>query len=132
DDGSAARDRFARAFDHFVDVRNETFEQTAERIRNDRIAILCDTSGYVIYARSEIFALRPAPIQVNCIGFPGTLGADYYDYILTDRLVTPPEQQSSFAERFMVLPDCYLPSDSNRPIGVTPSRGQCGLPDGVF
>ena len=132
DDGSPARARFKAAFDHFVDVRAESVEDTARRIAKDRIAVLFDTSGYVIHARSEIFALRAAPIQVNCIGFPGTLGADCYDYILTDRLVTPPEQQSSFAERFMVLPDCYLPSDSNRPIGVTPSRGQCGLPDGVF
>ena len=132
DDGSPARARFKAAFDHFVDVCAESVEDTARRIVKDRIAVLFDTSGYVIHARSEIFALRAAPIQVNCIGFPGTLGADCYDYILTDRLVTPPEQQSSFAERFMVLPDCYLPGDSNRPIGVTPSRGQCGLPDGVF
>jgi predicted O-linked N-acetylglucosamine transferase (SPINDLY family) len=132
DDGSPARARFAAAFDQFVDVRAESFEDTARRIANDRIAVLFDTSGYVIHARSEIFALRAAPIQVNCIGFPGTLGADFYDCILTDRFVTPPEQQSSFAERFMVLPDCYLPGDSKRPIGVTPSRAQCGLPEGAF
>jgi protein O-GlcNAc transferase len=132
DDGSPARARFATAFDQFVDVRAESFEDTARRIANDRIAFLFDTSGYMIHARSEIFALRPAPIQVNCIGFPGTLGADCYDYVLTDRFVTPPEQQANFVERFLYLPDCYLPGDSRRPIGAIPSRAQCGLPEDAF
>jgi len=128
DDRSPARARFARAFDHFVDVRAETFEQTAQRIRDDKIAILFDTGGYVVNARSEIFALRPAPIQINCIGFPGTLGADYYAYILTDHFVTPPEQQENFAERFMVLPHCYMPGDTKRVLGPVPTREQCRLP----
>jgi protein O-GlcNAc transferase len=132
DDGSPARARFAAAFDRFVDVRGESFEATAQRIADDRVAVLFDTSGYVIHARSEIFALHPAPIQVNCIGYPGTLGADCYDYVLTDRFVTPPDQQANFAERFLYLPDCYLPSDSRRPIGATPSRAQCGLPEDAF
>lgn len=128
DDRSPARERFATAFDHFVDVRAETFEQTAQRIRDDKIAILFDTGGYVVNARSEIFALRPAPIQINCIGYPGTLGADYYAYILTDHFVTPPEQQKNFAERFMVLPHCYMPGDSKRVLGSVPTREQCRLP----
>ncbi len=75
------------------------------------------------------FALRPAPIQINCIGFPGTLGADYYDYILTDSFVTPPQQQANFAERFMLLPHCYLPGDSQRAMGPVPTRAECRLPD---
>ncbi|TMI05365.1 MAG: tetratricopeptide repeat protein [Betaproteobacteria bacterium] len=132
DDGSPARARFVAAFDRFIDVRGESFEATARRIADDRVAVLFDTSGYVIHARSEIFALRPAPIQVNCIGFPGTLGADCYDYVLTDRFVTPPEQQANFVERFLYLPDCYLPGDSRRPIGAIPSRAQCGLPEDAF
>ena len=65
-------------------------------------------------------------------GFPGTLGADCYDYVLTDRFVTPPEQQANFVERFLYLPGCYLPSDSRRPIGAIPSRAQCGLPEDAF
>lgn len=132
DDGSPARARFAAAFDRFVDVRTESVEDTARRIVDDRIAILFDTSGYVINARSAIFALRPAPIQINCIGFPGTLGADCYDYILTDRFVTPPEQQRNFSERFLYLPHCYLPSDSRRAIGTAPTRAHCGLPPEGF
>jgi len=129
DDGSPARARFAAAFDRFVDVRAESPAETARRIEGDRIAILLDTSGYVIGARPEIFALRPAPIQVNCIGFPGTLGADCYDYILTDRFVTPAGQEKNFAERPLILPHCYLPGDSKRAIAPIPARAACGLPE---
>ena len=132
DDGSAARARFAAAFDRFVDVRAESFEATVQRIRDDRIAVLLDTSGYVLHARPEILALRPAPVQINCIGFAGTLGASFYDYILADRIVAPPEEQSAFDERFMYLPHCYLPGDTRRPIAPTPSRRDCGLPDAGF
>jgi predicted O-linked N-acetylglucosamine transferase (SPINDLY family) len=132
DDGSDARARFARAFDRFVDVRDERVEATVQRIRDDGVAVLVDTSGYVHNARSEIFALRAAPLQINGIGFPGTLGADFYDYILTDAFVTPPEQQRHFAERFMVLPHCYLPGDSRRAIDRPPTRAECALPDYGF
>ena len=132
DDQSPARARFIRAFDRFVDVRAESFDRTAQRIRDDRIAILMDTGGYVLYARSEIFALRPAPIQINCIGFAGTLGADYYDYILCDRFVTPAQDQVHFAERFMLLPHCYMPGDTRRAIASMPTRAECGLPDRGF
>jgi predicted O-linked N-acetylglucosamine transferase (SPINDLY family) len=128
DDGSAARLRFERAFDRFVDVREESFEQTAQRIRADGVGVLFDTGGYVLGARSEIFALRPAPLQVNCIGFPGTLGADYYDYIVTDGFVTPPGQEPNFAEAFLLMPHCYLPGDTGRVIDPPPSREACGLP----
>ncbi len=132
DDRSDARARFARAFDRFVDVREEASAATVARIRRDGVAILFDTGGHVLYARGEIFAQRPAPIQVNCIGFPGTLGADYYDYIVTDRFVSPETEQPHFAERFMYLPHCYMPGDSKRPIGVAPMRADAGLPEAGF
>ena len=128
DDRSPARARFARAFDHFIDVRAETSAQTVQRIRDDQIAILFDTGGHVVNARSDIFAAQPAPIQINCIGYPGTLGADYYAYIMTDSYVTPPEQQANFTERFMVLPHCYMPGDTKRVVGAVPTREQCHLP----
>ena len=128
DDRSPARARFARAFDHFIDVRPETSAQTVQRIRDDQIAILFDTGGHVVNARSDIFAAQPAPIQINCIGYPGTLGADYYAYIMTDSYVTPPEQQANFTERFMVLPHCYMPGDTKRVVGAVPTREQCHLP----
>jgi protein O-GlcNAc transferase len=129
DDGSAARARFERAFDHFADVRSEADEAIVQRIRDDRIAVLVDTNGYVLHARSDIFALRAAPIQINGIGFAGTLGADCYDFILTDSFVTPPEQQAFFTERFMLLPHCYMPGDTRRAIAAAPTRAQCNLPE---
>lgn len=132
DDASPARARFAAAFDHFIDIRAESFEATAQRIRDERTAVLLDTSGFVLHARPEILAQRPAPIQINCIGFAGTLGANFYDYILTDRFVSPPEQALAFAERFMYLPHCYLPGDTRRAIGSVPARSDCGLPDSGF
>src|SRR5207344_1486216 len=80
-------------------------------------------------ARSEIFAMRPAPVQLQWLGFLGTLGADYIDYIITDRFATPENQQSYFTERFLNLPDCYCPSDTRREIAAqTPSRQESGLP----
>jgi predicted O-linked N-acetylglucosamine transferase (SPINDLY family) len=132
DDRSAARARFERAFDRFADVRGESVDATAQRIRDDRIAVLIDTSGYVLHARSDIFALRSAPIQINGIGFPGTLGADCYDFILTDSFVTPPDAQPFFIERFMVMPHCYLPGDTRRTIDPAPTRARCGLPETGF
>ena len=132
DDGSDARARFGRAFDRFVDVRNESVQAIVERIRGDGVAVLFDTGGYVHNARSEVLALRAAPIQINAIGFPGTLGADFYDYVLTDAFVTPPGQERNFSERFLVLPHCYLPGDSRRQIDPPPTRAQCTLPESAF
>jgi predicted O-linked N-acetylglucosamine transferase (SPINDLY family) len=124
--------RFQRAFDRFAEVRSESTAEIVRRIRNDGIAILFDTNGYVQHARGDIFAERPAALQINAIGFPGTLGADYYDYILSDASMTAPEDAKFFAERFMLLPHCYLPSDSVRGMDPVPTRASCGLPDDAF
>ena len=88
-----------------------------------------DLKGYTKGARTEIVALRPAPIQVNYLGYPGTMGAEFVDYIITDRFITPPEQEPFFAEKFVYLPDCYQINDRKRPIAEqTPTRQACGLP----
>ena len=132
DDRSEARARFERAFDRFIDVREESVETTAQRLREDRVAVLFDTGGYVLNARSEIFALKPAPVQINAIGFPGTLGAPWYDYILGDAFVTPAGTAGDFSETILRLPHCYLPGDARRAIAARPSRAQCGLSDTGF
>src|SRR5262249_58322307 len=85
------RQRSRAAFEHFVDVSALPVAEIAERIRANRIGILIDRNGYTIHAREGIFALKPAPIQINCIGYPGTLGAPWYDYIFTDRFSVPEE-----------------------------------------
>jgi predicted O-linked N-acetylglucosamine transferase (SPINDLY family) len=104
-----------------------------QRIRADRIAILVDRNGYTLHSREGIFALRPAPVQVNCIGFPGTLGAKWYDYIFTDRFSLPERLQPFYAERPLYMPHMAFPSDTTRlPPGSPPSRAACGLPEDRF
>jgi predicted O-linked N-acetylglucosamine transferase (SPINDLY family) len=121
--------RIEAAFDHFADCADENVEQTAQRIRADGIDLLIDLNGYTTHARSEIFALRPAPVQLHWLGYLGTLGAEHIDYIITDRFATPADQQSFFTERFLYLPDCYCPSDTRRDIATrAPTREESGLP----
>jgi predicted O-linked N-acetylglucosamine transferase (SPINDLY family) len=130
DDGSAMRHRLTDAFDHFTDISATSHADAAYRIRHDDIDILIDLTGYTQYARPQIAALRPAPIQVNFLGYPGTMGADFIDYLIADPFVVPMDQQAYFSERLVHLPSCYQPNDSRREIGEhTPSRAECGLPD---
>ncbi|HET9470017.1 MAG TPA: glycosyltransferase, partial [Usitatibacter sp.] len=125
--------RVARAFDRFAEVSAEPVEAIARRIRDDRIEVLIDLNGYTTHARSELFALRPAPVQVSWLGYLGTLGAPWYDFVLTDRFAAPPELQRFFTERLLYLPECYCPSDTRRAVAVEPpSRRACGLPEAGF
>jgi protein O-GlcNAc transferase len=125
--------RIESAFEHFFDVSDEPVDRIAQRIRDDRIAILIDRNGYTIHARPAIFALRPAPVQVNCIGFPGTLGAPWYDYIFTDRFSLPERLTLFYSERPLYMPHMAFPSDSTRlPAGPPPTRAACGLPEQGF
>jgi protein O-GlcNAc transferase len=128
-DRSPLGQRIVSAFDHFVEVYEESAEQTARRIRADGVEVLIDLNGYTTHARSEIFALKPAPVQISWLGYLGTLGAPWYDYVLTDRFAAPAALQPYFSERFLYLPDCYCPSDTRRAVAATPSRAACGLPE---
>ncbi len=133
EDPSATGARIRRAFDRFADVSAESAMTTAQRISNDRVAILLDLNGYTTYSREQLFALRPAPIQINSIGFPGTLGADWYDYILVDRFGAPEAMQPFYTERLWHMPHASYPSDTTRaPRGQPPSRAECGLPERGF
>jgi predicted O-linked N-acetylglucosamine transferase (SPINDLY family) len=132
DDQSPMRARLRAACDHFVDVRTQADVDVARRIRADGIDILVDLKGYTEGGRMGICAYRPAPIQVNYLGFPGTLGADFIDYLITDPIVTPLELAPHFSEKFAYLPDCYQPNDRQRPLPPAPSRAACGLPEQGF
>lgn len=133
DDGSAMRKRLVAACDRFVDIRSESFVEAAQRIHADAVDILVDLKGYTESARTGIMALRPAPVQVNYLGYPGTMGVDFIDYIITDRFVSPPEHEPFYSERFAYLPDCYQINDSKRAIAEpAPTRAQCGLPEQGF
>jgi predicted O-linked N-acetylglucosamine transferase (SPINDLY family) len=133
DAADAFRHRAQAAFEHFVDVGSLAVEAIAQRIRDDRIAILFDRNGYTLNAREGIFALRPAPLQINCIGYPGTLGAPWYDYIFTDRFSLPEHLTPFYSERPLYMPHMAFPSDTTRLTpGPPPSRAACGLPQTGF
>lgn len=129
DDGSEIRARLIRAFDQFHDVRLKTDDEVARLLHSMRVDIAVDRSGYTTNARPGIFAARPAPIQVNYIGFPGTLAAKFYDYILADATVLPFDRQPFYTERIVHLPNCYLVNDTRRSeSGRSPTRSEAGLP----
>jgi predicted O-linked N-acetylglucosamine transferase (SPINDLY family) len=133
DDGSPMRRRLIKAFDRFSDLKDASFVESAERIAADEVDILVDLKGHTKGARTEILSLRPAPIQVNYLGYPGTMGAPFMDYILVDDFVVPADQQPFFTERLVHLPGCYQVNDSQREISPhTPSRAECGLPEDGF
>ena len=133
DDRSPLRRRLVNAFDRFIDVRDDSIAETARRIAADEVDILVDLKGYTLDARTQCLALRPAPIQVNYLGYPGTMGASFMDYILVDDFIVPPEQQPFFTEKLVYLPGCYQVNDSQRGISAgTPSRAECGLPEAGF
>jgi len=133
DDGSPIRRRLLNAFDRFVDFKAVSFAEAAKLIEADKVDILVDLNGYTRHARTQIMALRPAPIQVNYLGYPGTMAAPFIDYILVDDFVVPPEQQPFFTEQLVHLPGCYQVNDSQREIAErTPSRTACGLPEVAF
>ena len=127
---SDIRKRMAAAFDHFIDVRNESDLDVATRMRRMEIDIAVDLTGFCEYGRTEILGFRPAPVQVNYLGFPGTSGADFIDYIIADETIIPPDRAQFFSEKVIYLPDTYQANDRKRKIASrAPTRREAGLPD---
>ncbi len=130
DDGSRLRARMIKAFDHFIDVRGMGSLQIAQLMREHEIDVAIDLAGYTSDSRTDVFSFRPAPAQVGYLGYPGTLGVPYMDYILADQYIIPPDHQQYFTEEVVYLPDTYLPTDAGVQISErTPTRAECGLPD---
>ena len=132
DDGGAARARLRGSFDLFVDFEHVSHASAAARIRADGVDILVDLKGYTTDARPEIMALRPAPIQVSYLGYPGTMGTRAADYVLVDRFAVPADQQKHFTETLVHLPHCYQVNDRRRPVARPHSRAEYGLPENGF
>ena len=129
DDGSAMRRRLAGAFERFVDVRSRSDEEAARLLRELEVDIAVDLKGHTTGARQAILARRPAPLQASYLGYPGTMGAPYIDYLIADRFVVPEAQQPFYSEKLVYLPDCYQVNDSARPIAPrAPARAEAGLP----
>jgi predicted O-linked N-acetylglucosamine transferase (SPINDLY family) len=121
--------RLRAAVDHYHDVSEQTDADAAQFIRDLTIDIAVDLNGYTIGARPEIFARRCAPVQVSYLGYAGTTGAAYMDYLLADEIVIPEGEEVHYSERIIRLPYCYLPNDDRRTIGAQPSRAAVSLPE---
>jgi predicted O-linked N-acetylglucosamine transferase (SPINDLY family) len=133
DDGSDMRARVAGAFDRFLDVRDRSDREIASLIRQLEVDIAVDLKGYTLDHRSGIFAHRAAPVQASYLGFPGTMGAPYIDYIVADPVVIPPEHRGFYTEQIAYLPDTYQCNDSRREaMASVPSRRSAGLPENGF
>lgn len=133
DQNDEMRARLRAAFDRFIDVRNKTDREVASLLRELEIDIAVDLQGYTKGCRPGILSHRAAPVQVNYLGYPGTMGADYIDYIIGDRIVIPHEHHPYYAEKVVRLPDCYQVNDSKRRIAErAPTRADLGLPDEGF
>ena len=133
DDGSPIRRRINAAFDEIVDIAQVSDLQAASLVRQRNIDILVNLNGYFGRARQRLFSHRPCPVQVNYLGFPGTLGAAYFDYIIADAVVIPPEHDAFYAESIVRLPDTYQTNDTKRAVRErTPTRAEVGLPDTGF
>jgi protein O-GlcNAc transferase len=128
-DGSAMRKRIESACEHFVDVRGQSDGDIAGRIRDDGVDLLIDLKGYTRNHRVGVFAWRPAPVTATFLGFPGSTGADYIDYLIADPVVTPLEHAAFYAEQLAQMPVCYQPNDRQRALPVPPSRAEAGLPE---
>lgn len=129
----AMRHRLMAAFDRFVDVRDKTDIEIAQLARELEIDIAVDLKGYTEDSRAGIFAYRTAPVQVSYLGYPGTLGADYMDYIVADATVIPDTAVDAYTEKVIWLPDSYQVNDRKRQVSPRVlTRAELGLPeDGV-
>ncbi|QWD90314.1 tetratricopeptide repeat protein [Polynucleobacter sp. MWH-Braz-FAM2G] len=132
-DGSVLRNRMEQAFQEMIDISSLSDEAVAELIKNLDIDILVNLNGYFGEARPNVFARHPAPIQVNFLGFPGTLGASYMDYLIADPIIIPPTSQEYYVEKIAYMPNSYQANDSKRIISDRIfSRSELGLPENGF
>jgi predicted O-linked N-acetylglucosamine transferase (SPINDLY family) len=132
DDNSAMRARLIKAFDRFHDARQQSDRQVAELLRQWEIDIAVDLGGYTSGARPWVLAHRPCPVQVKYMGYPGTSGSGFIDYIVADTVVAPPEHASFFSEKIALLPDTLWVTDRQRAVAVPTSRTEAGLPEKAF
>ena len=133
DDRSELRKRLVKAFDQFHDVRLASDFEVAQFLSRIQTDVVIDLMGYTKYSRPRVLSYRPAPIAVAYLGYPGTMGTSFIDYIVVDKIVLPFSQQPFYTEKIVHLPDSYLVNDSQRRIAAeTPTRATAGLPEEGF
>ncbi len=129
----AWRQRMERSFDRFFDVGAQSDEQIAQLLRELEIDIAVDLMGHTGYARTGVFALRPAPVQVNYLAYPGTMGAPYIDYLIADATLIPDEHRAFYDEKIAFVPHSYQMNDAGKRIADAPMRrADHGLPENAF
>jgi predicted O-linked N-acetylglucosamine transferase (SPINDLY family) len=127
------RQRLKKSFDSFTDVQSMSDRDIALQARQDKIDIAVDLNGHTRYARTGIFAYRAAPIQINYLGYPGSMGMEFIDYIVADQHIIPSGSQKHFSEKQIYLPNTYMPTDDSRELSQKPmNRSDMGLPDDAF
>jgi predicted O-linked N-acetylglucosamine transferase (SPINDLY family) len=132
-DHSAFGRRVSAAFDRFIDISAMSDGDTARLVRELEVDIAVDLAGFTAGNRTAVFARRPAPIQVGYLGFPGTLAADYIDYLIADRFVIPEGSEDYYSERIAYLPQCFQANDDRRFVpSYLPGRCEVGLPEGAL
>ena len=133
DDQSETRQRLVAAFDEIIDISGLSTAQASEAIKVRKIDILINLNGFFGLSRQDVFALRSSPIQVNYLGFPGTIGAHYMDYLIADQQVIPPTSYPYYSEKIVTLPYSYQANDRDRLISdKSYSRHEVGLPQDAF
>jgi protein O-GlcNAc transferase len=131
DDKSPMRARLVGAFDHFIDVRAKSDAEVAKLLREREIDVAIDLKGYTAEGRPGILSHRPAPVQAHYLGFPGTMGVGYVDYLIADPVIVPQEHRAFYTEQIAYLPDTYQCNDRRRRAAErVPTRFEAGLPSG--
>lgn len=133
DDNSEMRRRLKASSERFIDAKTYSDDQIANLIRSSEVDILIDLMGFTTGSRTSIFARRSAPIQVNYLGYPGTMGASYIDYIIADQTIISDEFRKFYSEKIAVLPNTYQVNDRKRVISNKAfTRSDAGLPSKGF
>lgn len=127
--GGALQERIKDGADHWIPIADMDDAAAARRIADDGVHILVDLNGYTRDGRTKLMALRPAPVLVNWLGYPGTMGSPYHHYVIADDWVIPPSHEVFYSEKVVRLP-CYQPNDRQRAVAAErPTRADAGLPD---
>ena len=132
DDDSEMRTRIKGAFERFIDVDAFGDFEAARLLRTLEVDIAVDLMGFTEGCRPGILAPHPAPLQVGFLGYAGTTGTDFIDYIIADRIVVPEQQRAFYSERVVHVPDCCQPGEPRRVAARTPGRSEAGLPEHGF
>jgi predicted O-linked N-acetylglucosamine transferase (SPINDLY family) len=130
--GGDLNERFKRGANHWREITDLGDDDAAALIAADELDILVDVNGHTRFARTAVFARRPAPIQVNWLGYPGTMGTAFHQYLISDEWIIPPDHELYYSEKVVRVP-CYQPNDPNRAVAEDrPTRASVGLPEDAF